>query len=229
MPNLAEWVFLVIVIVVAPALALRSKQKLDAEPTAVIPYSALLFSILLTHGALLAFAVFLRGGLPQAPAIESRFDAPTWLACALFLGVAGVVSAYRWRASSEGRLRRLRVYLPKTRADHAWAIVLHAFVAIVEEIVYRAVLFAIVDRLCVHAGLPAWWPAAAICSAAFGLAHIVQGWESAIAVFILSIGFHIIVRVSDGLGAAIITHFVFDTVAIEIYSRLLRDMPDPPA
>jgi membrane protease YdiL (CAAX protease family) len=227
MPTFAEIIFLALLIVIAPTLALRSKRRLDENSAAEAPYSALLFSILITHGTLLAFALYLRPGLPASPAYASRGDAPTLIACAVFLALSGGMSILRWRATGEDRRRRLRLYLPKAPVDHALAIVLHAFVAIVEEVVYRAVMFAIVDRLCVHIGLPPWWPAAIMCSAAFGVAHIVQGWHSALVIGFLGIGFHIIVRVSGGLAAAIITHFIFDTVAIAIYARLLKPRAGP--
>jgi membrane protease YdiL (CAAX protease family) len=64
-----------------------------------------------------------------------------------------------------------------------------------------------------------FWIAAGISSAVFAFNHLVQGWISAGTVFIIALGFHLLVFFTGGLYAAIAAHFIYDLLAGLFYGR----------
>ncbi|MES1211632.1 MAG: CPBP family intramembrane glutamic endopeptidase, partial [Acidobacteriota bacterium] len=103
--------------------------------------------------------------------------------------------------------RRLYRRMP----HHGRQVLLWAVVALAagfcEEVVYRGVLFQILDYQ-----IGGWWPAAIIASAAFALAHAIQGWFVASVIFVFSLGFHGMVWYCGDLYTAMAVNFIYDLV-----------------
>jgi len=68
--------------------------------------------------------------------------------------------------------------------------------------------------------LGSWWPAVLVCSAAFAVAHFVQGVRTVVIIAIFAIGNHLIVRASGDLYTAMAIHFLYDLLAGVILLRL---------
>jgi membrane protease YdiL (CAAX protease family) len=92
-----------------------------------------------------------------------------------------------------------------------WAIV-SASAGFVEEIVYRGVLFGILDYW-----LKNWWAAAILCAASFALGHSIQGWKGVAIIFVMSVIFQGLVYLTGTLYVAMAVHAVYDFTAGLMY------------
>ena len=69
------------------------------------------------------------------------------------------------------------------------------------------------------------WPAAIIASAVFAVAHIIQGSVVALFIFVVSIGFHGLVRYCGDLYTAMVVHFLYDVAIGYIVGFVLKPLP----
>jgi CAAX protease family protein len=88
---------------------------------------------------------------------------------------------------------------------------------VVEEFAYRGVLFVLVQRV-----VGGWWPAVAVCVAAFSLAHFTQGWRGMASIAAIAFAAHGIVRVTGDLYTAMTVHAVYDFFAGVLILRFAR-------
>lgn len=133
---------------------------------------------------------------------------PGILATILFL--AATLGTLPWlvrRRSADWRSRFYSI-LPATSAERTAWIFICAMVATGEEILYRSVLWGLCNKF-----TDDYWVASIIAAAVFALNHLVQGWVSAGTIFVIGLGFHLLVQITGGLSAAILAHFVYDWVA----------------
>jgi membrane protease YdiL (CAAX protease family) len=114
------------------------------------------------------------------------------------------------------RARILRVR-PQRPADLPGWFVLSLSAGVFEEIVFRGVMFALVQRLTGD-----WTSATFLCVLSFTVGHAVQGWAGMVAVAVLAFCLHVIVRMTGSLYPAMAMHFVYDFVAGLVYLRLNR-------
>src|SRR5688572_5987659 len=179
-------VFLLITGLVMPALAYVSKRQLDRGLT--IPRLPFYGQTIILQMLLLAGSFYV--------ASRNRiilFRAPEWDATAIGLGLVMFAAAYgamalSWRSADPRTKERLRLFVPTNPVEKVvWSGVSLA-ASCGEEVAYRGVLVAILQR-----ELKDWWIAAMISSIFFALAHLVQGWKSAVVVGLFGFMFHLLV------------------------------------
>jgi membrane protease YdiL (CAAX protease family) len=143
-----------------------------------------------------------------------RIDLPGILVTIAFLAIT--LGTLPWLVQHRSPGWRMRFYsiLPTTSGERAvwWFICILAAVA--EEIVYRGVAFGLFYRL-----TGSFWAAAILAAVVFASHHLVQGWISAGTIFIVGLGFQLLVQITGGLYAAIAAHFVYDLVAGLVFGR----------
>lgn len=146
-----------------------------------------------------------------------RFDAATVLATLALLAVA--LWTLRWMVRHRSPGWRMRFYsiLPETPRQRVVWVFICMIVAVAEEVLYRAVLWGLLERLTGD-----YWISALLASLVFALNHLVQGWISTGTIFVIGFGFHLLVDVSGGLYAAVAAHFVYDLSAGLCYSGAAR-------
>lgn len=142
----------------------------------------------------------------------------TWIVPGVCL--AGTLGALAWGALDPGGLRRA-VYgfaLPGLFVGWAapWVVLRFCVVApLTEEVVWRGVVFR---GLCQR--LP-WAGAALLTALAFGLWHVLSGWDEPLAIA-CQYGFALLacwlVRESDGLAAPIALHALGNACALGLYA-----------
>lgn len=187
-----------------PWAAIRSRRRL--EDAAALPGKRAFFAMVLAQQAILAaisILVAYRAAIPLLP--RPRVDAAgAALAAALFVA-QGVLAFVRAKRQVARRDPRLWMLTPRGGAERGlWAVVALA-AGIGEEISYRGVLFALLWRATGSALV-----AAAIAAAAFGVAHVAQGWTVVGIVAVYALGFHALVWISGSLYLAMLIHFVHD-------------------
>jgi membrane protease YdiL (CAAX protease family) len=112
---------------------------------------------------------------------------------------------------------RARMMAPRSRQDLATFYLVAASAGFSEQLAYRGALFAI---LSVIAGN--WWIAAAIGAAAFGLAHLFQGWRAAGVVALIALRDQIVVGLTGTLVIAMIAHALHDMIAATLLRTRVR-------
>jgi len=125
----------------------------------------------------------------------------------------------RWRRAVEKRTHILRMFTPRDARERAQWIAVSTLAGISEEITWRGVQFALLQRLLHNALL-----AAAICALSFALGHILQGWRSAIVVFVFASGFQLLAWLAGSLYVAMAVHLTYDIVAGLAYGKLEREL-----
>jgi membrane protease YdiL (CAAX protease family) len=199
-------VYVVLICGLIPYAALKSARAVNGG--AKMPgFGRHVVMALLTQAYMVAIALyaaysldFLRYVLPPAR-FEWRFVWVGLVALAVTLGTLPI----RRRFVSDRLKQRSYARMPHNgRQVAAWALVALA-AGFCEEVVYRGVLFNILDY-----NLGGWWPAAIIASAAFAIAHIIQGWFVAACIFLFALGFHAMVWYCGDLYTAMIVHFAYD-------------------
>jgi membrane protease YdiL (CAAX protease family) len=135
---------------------------------------------------------------------------------AAFLAISLGTLPVRWNWRTEDEKRRMLWRIP-VQPSHLWGWALVSLSAgIVEEVVFRGVLFQLWDRLI---GV---WPAVAVCSIAFALAHYVQGVRSMAVILLMALANHLIVFASGDLYTMMIIHVVYDFLAGIVFLSLAK-------
>jgi membrane protease YdiL (CAAX protease family) len=124
---------------------------------------------------------------------------------------------WRWSWRSRESKQRQMWRLPQRSSDLAWWLGVALIAGTVEEIVYRGVMLQLWWRV-----LDTWWPAVAICSVVFALAHLVQGWRTVAVICVMTVGMHLIVRATGDLYTAMAIHVVYDVLAGVVLLRLAK-------
>ncbi len=206
--------FLTVIVVALPLLALASKKKIDQGITfPKIPFyvEAIVLQTILASLALWAAS---RSGVAIETALPQK-TAPI-IAAVLLLVVSLVSMAIALRSSADERKRLLVAIVPFTGQERAMWILVSSAAGIGEEIAYRGVLFRFAERF-----LPSFASALILTSIIFGLAHLVQGWKAAAAVALFGAAFQLLVAASGTLILAIVVHFLYDLVTGFFVARKL--------
>jgi len=201
--TISTIIFLFVTGVAIPVLAWMSKKRLDEG--LALPRRAFYLEAAVTQLLLLPFALWVAKGVDLELSIALPSDVRSWAGGAILLALALGAVVISWPLTDVGHRERLFVIVPQTRDERiAWTGI--SFVAgFVEETVYRGVLFALLFKM-----VGVWWIAAVIAAFLFGLAHLVQGWESTIAIGLFGVAFQYLVLISGTLGVAIVVHFLYD-------------------
>ncbi|MBN2339647.1 MAG: CPBP family intramembrane metalloprotease [Acidobacteria bacterium] len=146
-----------------------------------------------------------------------RLDAGTVLGTLALLALSLGLLQWMVRHRSPGWRMRFYSILPETGRQRVVWVFICMIVAVAEEVLYRAVLWGLLERLTGD-----YWIAAVLASLVFALNHLVQGWISTGTIFVIGFGFHLLVHVSGGLYAAVAAHFIYDLCAGLCYSGAAR-------
>lgn len=210
---IAAWVALVCGVI--PVLAWISKRKIDQGlriPRRAIYAEALVLQILLLAISLgVAFFLGIRLFPSRLP------SAADLLMAAAVLGIALSAMILGWRFAAERSRERIRMLLPVTGSERLAWVALSAAAAVSEETLYRGLLPLVIETLSGSFVL-----AIAISVLAFALAHLLQGWTSALVVGIFAVAFHGLVASSGALWTAIAVHFLYDLLAGLTLGRIIE-------
>lgn len=206
--------YLVLVCAVLPVLAWASKRKIDQG--LVIPRVPLYLEALILQTLLLGIS----WGVATAAGITLfRFE-PVEVADVLLvfavLGLALTAMVAGWRVAKPEARRRLSILIPANASERGFWIVLSLAAGISEEVAFRGVLPAILEGM-----TGSLWFAFLLSATAFALAHLLQGWTSALFVGIFGLVFHLLVWTTGALWTAIAVHVLYDVVAGLTLSRLV--------
>jgi membrane protease YdiL (CAAX protease family) len=196
-----------------PLLAWGSARRIDRLP--LPPRKRYYLSVLVQQTLFGAFSLWVayRLGIHLFP--RPSLTPLMTLAGAVVLGLAVVLLYPRWVKAIAERNRRVFLVSPRDGVERAlWAAVSLA-AGVIEEISYRGVLYWVVWQL-----TGSVTASVAICSIAFGLGHLVQGWAAAAIITGFAAGFHGLVIASGSLYPAMAVHFIYDLIAGFSYGRL---------
>jgi membrane protease YdiL (CAAX protease family) len=138
------------------------------------------------------------------------------LLAAAYLVLISVGLNRGWRKLSEERKQRARVLLPEDRLQWRFWIVISLLAGFSEECAFRGLAYVAVSQQTGSAAL-----AVLICTAAFGIAHMLQGWRGVLGTSLIALIFHAIVFLTNGLYLAIGIHIVYDLIVGYIAVRVL--------
>jgi membrane protease YdiL (CAAX protease family) len=208
-PTLLGGLFLLYLLVVLPVLALRTVRWFRGGGGApLLPGRTRLYGgALLMQGML-----FLVAWVTGREADYHFFALPVFGLWAILAGVAALAMQFALRGlsqamRSEEERRDMPVLRLVPRAPGEWRLYLLLVVAtaIAEEAAYRGVGMAV---LWWTVGNP--WIAAAICAAAFAVAHAAQGWKTMAVAFPMALVMHGLVEFTGALVLAMVVHLVYD-------------------
>ncbi len=190
-----------------PCAAIRGKRRLD-KAKKLPPRKRYLVGVVVQQLVFAAFALFVawREWIDLFPPFHPR--ALDLAAGALVLAALIAFMAPRWRRNVEKRVRRLWLFMPRDGVEKGLWTCVSICAGIGEEIVYRGVLYTLLGRL-----TGSYVLAAALCVAAFAVAHWVQGRSSALAIAGFAALFHGLVALSGALYVAMAVHVLYDLAA----------------
>jgi len=213
--------FLLIIGVFIPYLSIRT-ARVFARGTIEISRTKMWMKTIFIQFILLVVALIVARNNYIQLFTRPKIKAGELLAAMLILLVAAGTAVPRWHLASEERRRRLYKLVPQKASD-LWIWLLISLVAgVCEEIIYRGITFSIL-----YWWLGSWWLAAIISAIAFALAHWVQGWKSALTIFVLALSLQLLVWLSGTLYLAMAVHFIYDVVAGVIYWQLGKQLKSP--
>jgi hypothetical protein len=213
------WYHLAVFGLLVPALAWRSRQRFHDAPHALPPRVRLFQSTALT--------LVLLGLLSWLTAAEHDLDLFPPLSSPLVAIAVGVASyglavglmRPRWRTAVLERKRVVQLFMPQTRAERGWWIVVSTVAGVCEEISWRGVQPVLLTTLLGNAVL-----SAIVCAVIFGVAHVIQGWRSAAAIAAIAIYLQLVVWITGTLVVAMAVHAAYDVTAGFAYARLEREI-----
>lgn len=211
-------IFLIVIAAVVPLLAYAGRQQIargvDLARTAV--YGQALVSQAMIGALGVAAAVSIN--MPLLPWFVPDRDAARASFALLLLLVALAAMFLGLRTVSPLERRIFDLLAPATKNERSAWIGICAIVAVVEELVYRAVLPAVLEKWLDDRVL-----VIATSAVLFGLAHLLQGWKGFAVTALFAVPLHLLVDRGGSLTNAIAVHFVYDVVAgFAIRRRLSR-------
>jgi membrane protease YdiL (CAAX protease family) len=148
----------------------------------------------------------------------------TWLVAAGYMTLIVLRLNRALPKISQDRKKRARLLLPEDWSQMRMWVMISILAGLSEECAYRGLAYIAVGQ----AGSRAL--AVAICTAAFGVAHMLQGWRGVLGTSIMALVFHGLVFLTQGLYLAIGVHIVYDLVIGFLAMRMfLRESAAPNA
>lgn len=213
----AQWFFIVALCLLVPAAALRQHHLLSTSRL-----HATRLQVYVSGGAthlMLLFLCWLAtrdqpwGGRLLARHEASAADVVIGLA-ALAMGVFPFLSR---RAARALLVDRTRFLAPRRASEFGAFYTLSLSAGFTEELAYRGVLFVLLGAL-----TGSWWVAVAIAAAAFGIAHLFQGWRAAGLATLVALRDHLVVALTGTLWIVIIVHMLHDIIAGTVIGLRVR-------
>jgi len=208
--------FLAVVCLGVPYLALRSSRRLGNRP---LPISSRRFFIQTILAQLYLFVLAVVAAVRNDVDLLARPASPwlAWSMAAWFLFALLAVMWWRWPQRDRESKEKLYRLLPHDRSELPWYFAVCLAAGVCEETVYRGVTTVLLTQL--TGNLVA---AILIASVVFALAHVVQGWRSVIAVFGIALMAHSVVLMSQSLFPIMAAHAIYDAIAGVLMPRWYR-------
>jgi membrane protease YdiL (CAAX protease family) len=224
LPSAVLVLALALILVIAPLTsALLAKRAKHGERAKHARYARSML-ILWAMTWLAIYALSLWG---QRPA-DVGWRAPTepalvpYLYVFVFIAVLAIAALRRPRLPDAQYSERIRLIAPMTRSDWAWFVPVAISAGICEEFLYRGYALHVVGQLTHSIFL-----GVVFSTAAFGLAHLYQGWRGVVGTTVFGLFFALIVVFFQSLWPCMIAHALQDLIGGAIVSKRLRAMPPP--
>lgn len=140
----------------------------------------------------------------------------SWAMAAAYVLLIAMSLKRGFRKLNEQRRQRARVLLPEDPIQWRFWIVISILAGLSEECAYRGLAYTAVSQKIGSRVL-----AVLICTAAFGIAHALQGWRGVLGTSVIALVFHGLVLMTRGLYMAIAVHIVYDLIVGYLAMRTL--------
>lgn len=144
---------------------------------------------------------------------EIELFGPAWPSIWTWLIAAGYLALITLRLNralpkiSQERKQRTRLLLPEDRSQMRTWILISILAGLSEECAYRGLAYIAVGQQTGSRVLTV-----VICTTAFGVAHMLQGWRGVLGTAIIALVFHGLVFLTHGLYLAIGVHILYDLI-----------------
>ena len=205
--------FLAIVCGFVPYAAFKSRRRLGDGP---LPISRTRLFVQTIFVQLWLFAIAVVAAMRNGIVLLNAPKRPllAWGLAAIFLAALLAVARWRWPRRDPASKARLYRMLPHDRRELGPYFAVCAAAGICEEIVYRGATATLLARL-----TGSMVAAVLIASVVFGLAHVIQGWPSACAIFLIALGAHALVLAGGSLVPVMAAHALYDAIAGVVMPR----------
>ena len=136
-----------------------------------------------------------------------EFSSWFWVLGAAWLVLVATRIKSGWSRLSAQRKTGARLLLPESPVEMRYWIPISILAGISEEWAYRGVAFTMLAKFVQSPSA-----AAIVCIAAFGIAHMFQGWRGVLATSVLAALFHLLVWQLQSLDLAILLHAGYDLI-----------------
>ena len=198
--------FLAIVCLGLPYLAWKSSKRIGSGP---LPMSRKRFFVQTIFVQLYLVGIALAAALRNRIDLLAKPPAPlrAWLLAALFLAALLAAMRWRWRHRGQESKEKLIRLLPRDRSELAPYFALCLAAGMCEEVIYRGVTTVLLTRI-----TGSLLAAIAIAAIVFALAHVIQGRRAMIIVFLIALGAHALVFLTQSLFPAMAVHALYDAL-----------------
>ena len=208
--------FLLIVCLGVPYLAIRSNRRLGTRP---LPISRRRFFVQTIFAQIYLFAIAVIAATRNGIDLLAGPGWPllAWALGAAFLVIMLAVMRLRWPSRDRESKERLYRLLPQDRGDLPLYFLVCLAAGICEETVYRGVAAPLLVRVTDNLVAGVF-----ISAAAFAVAHIVQGRRAALGVFGIALMAQSIVLSTQSLFPVMAAHALYDAIGGVLMSRWCR-------
>jgi hypothetical protein len=198
--------YLACVLVLMPVLGVRSYfRRKSGKPLPAKRQRYL--SMIVTQIFLLTITAAVAGQNQLHLFGAKEFSPWFWVLGAAWLVLVATRLKSGWARLSPERKTRARLLLPESPADMRYWIPISILAGISEEWAYRGVAFTMLAKFAQSPSL-----AVIVCIAAFGIAHMFQGWRGILGTSVLAGLFHLLVWQLQSLDLAILIHAGYDLI-----------------
>lgn len=145
----------------------------------------------------------------------------SWSVAILMYAIMLVTLKLRWPGRSEASKRRLRDILPQYPGDMTLYVLLCVAAGTAEEFIYRGVMTELVQSISGIAIVTV-----TLLSISFAAAHAMQGLRSMFGIFLIALGCHGLVWLSQSLIPVMTVHFAYDLTAGMLIPRWFEAKTD---
>ena len=220
--GISSAAYLILLLVLAPALALKNAKVFNARTSALPALSTMYLNSLVLLVVLFALAWFTARTFAYELFATPVLGARAWLAgaAALCSQFAMQYVSHAVRKPEEQRTMPVLRLTPRSAGERALYSVVSVAAGVAEEAAYRGVLTSILWY-----ALGSVWIAALISAVAFAAGHAVQGWKSMAVIFIMACSMQLLVNYTGTLVIAMAVHAIYDLLAPTLRSRIVRERP----